>query len=294
MKRVIFGLVAPFVALLALGLTTGTRASAAVEFCPATAGAFHPLDGKNAAALYSFTLKAYSARHVTADVAVQTNTGWYDVQVPSTALVPRVQTWQGPAAEFKRRTFSSDALYVRFPSAVKVLGAFVRSAAAPDDTLFGWADRGTFMCQAPAGFGAPAPQDAYQSNDINGTSVHLLNPRTDLDRMPSAQAPVIVATSMPAPGTTDCPTPSTPITVKRTVQPLLPEGYTVSHRAWTDIRVAVGADGTLEDAGIWVPSDNTNFNKAALQAVTLSTFSPGSSFCEPAPGTRIVRVYYNF
>ncbi len=287
MKRAFLIVLAPLLLIVAVGGATAARASAASEFCPAKIDVFTPLDGKTAATLYSFALDAKSARHVAADVAVDTNAGWYSVKVRPTVLNLRIEHLELRGRRFQRTVFTSAPLYVRFPSALKVLDAFVLSASAPDETRFGWGQLGRFTCQAPAGFGLTRPASPYQ------VAIHNTSTRTDLSRMPAAGEFVAQARLMTPPGSTACAHPFLNASVVRAAPASYPFGVNIPYAVNVGVRISISPGGRLVDARVYAPSGYRALDAAALSAARRSIFRAGRSFCESAPGTYLFWVRFS-
>ncbi len=279
--------------MFAWALAASAPASAETEFCPASVGVLHPLDGDWTASLYSFALDAQGARHVTADVMVLTDAGWFDIAVPSTQIAERDKRFRDPYQVFTYPTFTSAPVYVRFPSAVHVAAAFVADAAAPDDGASGWAARGKVVCQAPAGFGLPSEPRASGDMGVPGYPIKLLNPRTDLTAPPPAGAPLLHAVAASAPGSTACAVPAKNATVTAVVNISSPPDEMPSERMIAMAEIAIGADGKIADEHIVVPSGNAMFDNHVLATARLSTYAAGRSFCRSAPGYYLFRVDYH-
>ena len=272
--------------LAACALSTAQAAAASAEFCPASVGPLHALDGSAAASLYSFALDASAARLASADVAIETNTGWFEAHVSHVTIAERDERLRDPVVNFVRRTFTSAPLYVRFPSAVDVLGAFVLDAQAPDDAA--WASRGLVTCDAPAGFGR-----AYVPDKNGRFTVTALNPRTDLYAMPEPGATIAAARSIAAPGSTSCPVPFARSKVEHIEAAVFPPGYSVTQTVEVAVKIDLDPNGSLAGEDVYVPSGNDAFDEAALRAARDSTYSAGRAFCRPAPGTYLFKVRFN-
>src|SRR5436305_8578959 len=116
-----------FIALVAVLFTLCTaRANAIAEFCPANI-LIKPVS-PNADApslLYGFELTADGQRTVTAAIAVDTDSGWFSVAVPAAALHEKDRHYKGPSADFIRREWTSDIMYVRFSKPVIIAHSWV-------------------------------------------------------------------------------------------------------------------------------------------------------------------------
>lgn len=266
-----------FACCLVLCAACGAPALALAEFCPAEIEAPHQLDAKTGpSALFSYALRAESPRSVAGSAIFDTSMGWFEVEFPRTALTARAYRMQDEFVSFTRATFESDPLYVRFPQPVTIKGGYVASATSSGDQVLGWDAKGTVQC---------APRAGFETRPTTGPKVDFLktlNPRTDLDAMPSSNAAIAVAAITSAPGSTDCDVPFANATAEAASPeyPVVPENRAAS--VW--VEVAVNADGTLADAWIYAPSGSRPFDAAALRAARLSKFKGGRVFCQAAGG----------
>ncbi|MGB6987116.1 MAG: TonB family protein [Candidatus Aquilonibacter sp.] len=265
------------VGCLLLGSACGARALATTEYCPAHAGAFHPIDGPGPATLYAFALNAQSARSVQGTVLIATSGGWYRMKFPLTPLVARTYSYSGKFGDLSRNAFDSDAIYVRFPSPVDISTAYVSGAQTSGERDFGWDSKGDFACLPQSGF--------FDEKPRNFSGLVLSNPRTDLTTPPRNPAAIITAESVPAPGDTSCPEPFTNPAVKRAVSPDYPRSErTRRTHGLSIVEVALNAAGTVTDAWTFLSSGSAAFDGAALQSAESSTFTPGLAFCKPTGG----------
>ncbi len=255
----------------------GARALATTEYCPAHAGAFHPIDGPGPATLYAFALNAQSARSVRGTVLVATSGGWYRVTFPLTPLVSRTYSYSGKFGDLSRSAFDSDAIYVRFPSAVDISTVYVSEAQTSGEHDFGWDSKGDFTCLPQAGF--------FDEKPPNFSGLVLNNPRTDLTTPPRNSASIVTAESAPAPGDTACQKPFTNPGVKKAVSPDYPRSErTRRSYGLSIVEVALNAAGTVTDAWTFLSSGSAAFDGAALASAESSTFTPGLAFCKPTGG----------
>jgi TonB family protein len=263
--------------IFALGAASSVCALATTEYCPAHAGAFHPIDGPGPATLYAFALDAQSARSVQGSVLVATSGGWYRVKFPLTALISRTYSYSGKFGDLSRNAFDSDAIYVRFPSALDISTAYVSEAQTSGEHDFGWDSKGNFACLPQSGF--------FDENPRNFNGLVLSNPRTDLTTPPRNSAAIITAESVPAPGDIACPKPFTNPAVKRAVSPDYPRSERTRRTYGLSIvELALNAAGTVTDAWTFLSSGSAAFDGAALQSAESSTFTPGLAFCKPTGG----------
>jgi TonB family protein len=265
------------------------RALAVTECCPARVGPFHPLDGKESATLFSYDLSAESARSVTGTVLAHTEDGWYAVKFPETPLVQHTYDYQNPYAAFSRLTYESAPLYVRFPRPVTIKGVFVRAARSTGDQVLGWDAAGDVVCSPPAGTEAKPVPGAGALPDRQ----KLMNPRTDLNALPGADAPIALAAATSSPVSADCAEPAKNAAV---MEPGLLDYPDFERRrgasAVVDVEVAINASGALDGAWIFAPSGSKWFNEAALRAARTSTYAGGTAYCQPANAIYIFQAVF--
>lgn len=281
LRRALIVLVGCFV----LGGACAARALALTEYCPAHAGLFHPLDGPAPSTLYAFALSAQSARSVRGTVMIATSAGWYRVKFPLTPLVLRTYSYTGKFGDLSRSAFDSDALYVRFPSAVAISTAYVSEAQTSGEHDFGWDSKGDFTCLPQAGF---FDESLRQFNGMVPKSA-----RTDLTSAPANGAAILIAESVPSPDNTSCAHPFTNPTVKNAVSPDYPRSERTRRTYGLSIvELALNAAGTVTDAWTFLSSGSAGFDGAALLGAQSSTFTPGLAFCQPTGGFYLFNVEY--
>ena len=260
---------------LLMACACGARALAVAEFCPAEVEPPHQLD----ATLFSYALSAEGPRSVAGAIVFDTSMGWFVAEFPATPLTLHPYNMQDASVTFTRTAYESGPLYVRFPQPVTLKGAYVSSASSSGDQLFGWDAKGTVPCAPRAGFGARL------TGAPNPSFLKTLNPRTDLDVMPSPTASIGVAALTSAPGSTDCDVPFANATVTSAASPEYP-GFARDQNLGGEVYVivAVNGDGTLGDAWLYAPSGSRDLDQAALRAARQTKYKGGRVFCQAAGG----------
>lgn len=274
----------------ALSLLTVHRAFAALyEFCPAdlsSAPVAPKADGS--AKLYGFQLSALSPRNVAAEVAFDTDAGWFIVSVPSTAFAVRDRHYTGVAATFVERDWVSPIMYVRFPKPLKIEHRWVMHARATGDDL-GWEARGDVSCE-------PRPQEAnlmlngLPSFDKDSSIVTTVD-KDGLDAAPAKNSPILVAQkSMPL-KSSNCAIPFADATITNlpsdSDKPLPRVGWAAA------VEVALQPDGSIAGAWLWAPSGNDDIDNYALgTAARFLKYTAGRAYCSPAPGLYLLTIEY--
>lgn len=266
-------------ALLAL-VCVRAPAHANSELCPASVESIQRVGGPSSN-IFSLSLSAQGPRSVSGTIIIRSGDAWYRASVPSTALTKNDLQWTDEFLSFTQSDYSSAPIYVRVPAAAETAFAYVERVTSSGDAEFGWDAKGRVDCPVSGGFGVPAK---YKP------PVTLTNPRSDLLQVPSASVAVIDAVPIAAPGSLACATPFAAATVSQAVPPVFPYGerFPGFRGAMTIVTVVVGADGSLIDAFVFVPSGHHDIDAAALEAARESTYQAGTAFCAPAPGL------YNF
>ncbi len=277
------------VGCFALGAACGSRALALAEYCPAEIGQLHQLEATTgSSALIAYALHAEGPRSVAGSVVFDTSMGWFVADFPTTPLTARAYHMQDEFVTFTRTTFESDPLYVRFPQALTLKGAYISKATSSDDHLFGWDAKGTVQCAPRAGFevqSTASPQPCF---------LKTLNPRTDLYATPSPNALIAAAAVTSTPGSTNCDVPFANATVVSPASPDYPQlerERNLAGAVW--VEVAVNGDGTLADASIYAPSGSRDFDEAALRAARLSKYEGGRVFCQPAGANYLFQAVFS-
>ena len=274
------------IAALFLSFFGGSRgvARAITEYCPARVSALHAIgvaDAATASKLFSYRLEAEGPRQVSADVVVDTTRGWFTVKAPVTSLSVYEQRLRSPSVVFRHNAYLSPPLYIRFAQALTVVDAYVSDAVASDDPAFGWSAKGKVQCDPPAGFFVPVVPERLP------TSPELLDaPDDSAVAVPSTVA-AAQAVSISAPGSIDCASPFSAVKVTMPMQPEFPREMADDARAksgTTIVRVAVDAQGHVDDAWTFAPSGFELYDDATVRAARQSKYKPGTAFCKSAPG----------
>ncbi len=269
--------------VLGIGLACGGRALALTEYCPARVGGFQAL-GAAPSALYSLT--AESARSVQGVLLVETTTGWYEVQFPSTAIAQRGYQYSGAFGNLSRTGYESDPLYVRFPSPTKVDAVYVAHAQTHGETDFGWDAKGDY-----ARF--PEPQRVPTVDIAMFGMTTVRSPRTALAAPPEPQAPIALASPAAPPGSPSCDQPNTYAVVAKPMSPDFPmDERTRRTPAMSIIAVVIDAAGQLTDSWVYLSSGSPSFDAVAMQAARESTYRPGRMLCQPVGGEYFFRAEF--
>lgn len=252
------------------------QAHAAAEFCPATV---EPVAQRVSDAQYAFRLGAMSARNVTGTFFVETDKGWFAADFKDVPLRPFEQTYTDEST-FGMNDYLSGPLMVTFPSAVKILYEFVRSASTHGETILGWDTEGTVSCE-PTGRRDPKRRSGYAEPDPQPFDV--------------AGAVAITARAVPVQKATNCDEPFSLARIKQisyarypalfneAAGTALPKGATISI-------VALNADGSILDSWLWETSGNQALDQAALDAAKKTTYAPARAFCENVPSYYFMKV----
>lgn len=274
MKRVLF---AAFICAV-LFAALYRPAFALAEFCPASvriqpvASADTWQIGDSSAALYGFELSALGSRTASGVIAFDTDSGWYTADVPFVG----------------QRDFVSPRMYVRFPSAVTVMNAWMYHAQAVDDGKFGWQAKGEIQC-------APPPRARKQHEPVVSEDDPARMYPKDGDHLsaaPTDREIIVDAKPSPAIFHANCTDPNDDASVAVAVAPDWSLGYSPP-KASSAVWVAVNADGTLVDAWISQPSGVREVDEAALKAAMKSTYEPARAYCRPVPGVYLFRVSFD-
>lgn len=274
-------------------------ASAASEYCPAEIGQTHAFGAENPG-LYSFYLKAESARAVSGDVLALTDAGWYSFSFPYTAIAPDLGRYASNSVSYARTEYFSKALYVRFPNAVhSVTYLWVSGATSIGDGL-GWQARGKASCPPVTEGGVlaynGAPGDAYPDRGTPNYEAVRQNPvPVDLNAAPASQSVISAMGMAQPPWSLGCKIPqSFSASVARVQTPALPGGKepNFSPPVVVTIITSISASGTLDGAELYQPSGNKMLDDAALAAAQQSTYEGGSVVCNPAPGHYLFRAWF--
>lgn len=260
------------------------RALAYVEYCGASAAVVPVAAATNAPAdTYALLLTAGTPRTVSGSVTMKTTDGWYSVPFTDVALAKQEMRYRTPTASFTRTEAQSEYLYLRFPSPVSVENAFVANSIVTNEHEMGWS-------------AAPRVCPAYdvaerQSSGLKRNDIVWLNPHPS-PSPPSPGISVMVPQKIDPPGDRNCTEPAKEASVSKAVSPRWPVGYRITTPFTSLVEVAVGKDGSLDDAWIYVPSGVQAFDDAAVSAARASTYQPGRAFCQSVPGVYLFRAMF--
>lgn len=265
------------------------QALATVEFCPATL-AIRPVGAHVAndapGHVFGFQLSAYGPRTVLAELAFDTDKGWFTADPDAVDLGEKDRRYEGSFA-FVRREWTSPVMYVRFPIDVVISHAWVHTALSRGDA-FGWSNEGIVEC-APAGAPWTAPAAP------KGPPVSTATNADDLSAAPGAGSTIILARASAPLESTHCAQPFADATVTMQAQPNFPDSARpLRLPPWTsDVTVAIRADGTLADAWISAPSGSQALDDAALAAARKSAYKNAIGYCQAVPAMYLFRVTFD-
>ena len=173
-----------------------------------------------------------------------------------------------------------------------MLAAFVSEAQTQGETTYGWDAKGRVTCAElkdvdviAAGVDLPYRWGTTRADR------RWLNPPPMYTSLPIVSDWVLRPVKSNAPGSLDCAKPFADASVAQVVTPQTP-AFAPTSSAETYVEVAIGADGKLDDAWTWGPSNNRMFDNAALAAAKLSTYLPARAFCRNVPATYVFRVEF--
>lgn len=216
-----------------------------VEFCPAEVSDFAP----TGADTYGFQLSAASPRRVTGSLAIETETGWY-------------------RAVFKPQKVGT--VYVRFPQQVKVINAWIGTAASDDPA---WAQHGIAIC----------PPRARP----------VLEREKPLPSPPPA-APIVAAQIINPLASTDCRTPFAEARVvggQDQFADVVSRGSLGSEAA---VEVQINASGDpVAVTLLHVTGGALEYGIEVVHAAKLLKFQPAVAYCRPVPSTYLLREEVN-
>ncbi len=244
------------------------RAFATTEFCPAIADVAPVAPHGGSSQTYGLQLRALSDRQVSARVAFDTSAGWFQVDVPQTALSGSTRTI--PLTYPVDIALSvSPIVYVRFPSAVRVDRAFVISAASFGD-VFHWSDRGKVSCTPDAEAWA---DPKYSLADLTGLSAP-----------PNSTQSVLTAVSRNPLEGTACAQPFSTARVVKEAKTNYPDAARAVGASGTSIvAVAIDPDNSIADAWVQGTADDATLDAAALAAAQASTYQAARLYCQAVP-----------
>jgi hypothetical protein len=247
------------------------KAPAITELCPATLG---PLQAASTSSTFSYDVRALTPRTVDATIVADTDAGWYAWSVGGVRLhVAQIAMRGSPSP----RAAQSDPMVVEFPSPVRIHHAWIATAAAPGETIFGWGASGVVACDVPE----------YASRDEAPAAPAKTPPL-------AASVPVPArATAMAAPFSFVCAVPFAPSAVTAAVKPMLPSGAFSpgDNPAAVVIDVALDARGIPYDTWIGASSGAVpGFAQSAISAARSSEYRGAVSYCQPVKSIYLFRL----
>jgi TonB family protein len=189
---------------------------------------------------------------------------------------------------------------VRFPKELSVKHAWVDTASAQDDPIFGWDKRGVVQCDPTprrmrliaASRTKAAGADGGASQPY-GSALFPLDPKDvdALDSAPKSTSMLLLAKPINPPSFATCSQAFDYAFVRDQVTPEFP---TIARGASgvSAVEIAIDADGSLVDAWIWGPSGLQAFDDAAVAAARQSTYRGARAYCTPARGDYLFIVEY--
>jgi outer membrane biosynthesis protein TonB len=272
MKRAIATLSVLFVALW-LG---AARADALTEFCPASVENIESSGLKGSPSTeYSYDLNADIVRTIAdASIIADTDHGWYRWSLSNVPLAAATTTEVTPKKTYTRDYAKSDRLFVAFPDALLVRHAWITTARTTGDGVAclvpAYKDRGVDTAElerAQARKATPPPKPVG----------HAATP------FPAGVAQA-VPTSIPF-DNIDCDVPFRQATVTAAQVP----DYPTSERGGTSVSttlvaVAVDEKGNSIDPWVYATSGSAAFDRSALRAARMSSYSAPISYCQKVRG----------
>lgn len=303
MKRVFL-----VVALATAAFISGNgRVSALAEFCPAhltiQAVSPDPAATRGPASLFGFELNALGARTVSATLAFDTNAGWFKVSTPPVTLTERDRHYSEMFGHATVPDWVSSVMYVHFPKEVKIAHAWVYSASARNDGDFGWGKQGPIACSPPAPgmerIGALKTISIVTSRQPGGTlsAQQPIQDPMDLDPLnvaPAATAVQLTAKTSAPLEHSNCAQPFLDASARTIVSPGFPAALrTRLASGLVGVQMALNADGSVADKWPFISSGYKQFDDAALEAVTESSFSGAIAYCRPVPAVYTTYIVFD-
>jgi hypothetical protein len=247
------------------------------------------------AATWAYTLSALGPRTVSGSILVQADAGWFTFAFGGTALVQHTVAYKTPYSQFRLLKYESAPLYVRFPTATRIIHWWVNYVTTSGDANFGWDAKGTMHCMSPPGVGGYAVR-ILGVEPFPGLT--RLTPELDLSLPPAAGVPISAAIPVTEPlGFTACAQPFSSVRVVTKAMADFPSGVELSDLGATHVEtavvVAVGASGHVDDAWVYNSSGIKRLDASALVAARDSTYAAGTALCQPAPGYFLFTVSFN-
>lgn len=249
-------------------------ALAVTEFCPARLE-LSPIGSNSTqtfgpAQTYAAELAALGPRSVTAELAFDTNAGWFAADVPSEKVSEKDAGSDGGYGNAQSR-WVSPVFEVNFPKAVIVTSAWVTAAESKDDT-FGWGARGVIVC-LPTGL-----RTTPTSYRKNAAWSDMLYEPADFKQLPEAPT-IIPATPSPAIESPSCAQPFQEATVTLQATPYYPDTSTLEQfpsSGTATVTVALDAQGQPAGALVIESSGNPLFHASTLNRTRGFSFVCGS------------------
>jgi hypothetical protein len=240
------------------------KASALTELCPASVADFGAAGGSvptAPATAFGYDLTALTPRTIGATLLADTDRGWFGWRVTSVPLTAA----RLPNGGYQGRGARSAPLEIDFPAPVVVAHAWISTASAPGEAIFGWGSAGDAACDVPA-YAAredPAPSRAPSTR--------------------AAASAIATAEPVPPPFALTCAQPFVAPRVLRAAKPTLPKDAFApgDNPATALVDVALDERGAPYDA--WVSQragQVLGFDQSALSAARLSEYAGAISYCQ--------------
>lgn len=242
-------------------------ARALTEFCPARvqlapygAAASHAFGPAQVYALY---LAAMGPRSVGAQVAFDTDAGWFTADVPSVTLEKTDSSYRSPI------------FYVQFPKALTVQRSFVVSALSEGDG-FGWASQGSVGC---------LPTNVEPNNGIWDDIFYDPTAFANLPGTLPAASSIVAKPSQPL-GSKNCAQPFKDAQVTKVAPPdptPFSSQQSFAQSGTAALIVAVNADGGFADGWMARSSGNNPIDDSLLDSAKNSTYRAAIAYCQTVP-----------
>ncbi|MBV8491604.1 MAG: hypothetical protein JO199_13845 [Candidatus Eremiobacteraeota bacterium] len=254
-------------------------ARAATEYCPATLA---PLDsGAVPSRSFAYRLEASSRRSVQATLIADTDRGWFSWKSGRIALSTAFFQASGAGTTGGNLVAVSPELAVYFPSAVSVRRAWVTSAQAFGDEVFGWDADGNVRCDAPDF------ENAYPGDVV----VQTLAPEAVATRPQAWAKPARAPFTQPS-----CDRPFAGVRLTHAAEPNVPPdalGSFARHAFFARVAVAVDALGKVTETWTVSGSGFPALDRAAERAAAASTYAPAISYCRNTRGLIYLQASFN-
>lgn len=258
--------IAIITAFAVLGAVGIARADGLPEICPANLSV---PNAATAADTFAFVLLAPTARTVTAQLTIRTDKGWFSADVPSQKLQPvAVQRVFGgkllPPYDIER----SPILYVRFPSVVTIVEAWVSGASSDAP---GWGDAGNVTCDPPQG--TPVSKTPPTTAVLSPASLRAFTVTPGV-RISTISVHPTMSLDM------SCPKPFADARALKTISPSYPYSGAMPG-AVALVEVLIGDDGRPLGTTMLRSSGDAAYDIAARIGAEKSTYSPAIAYCKP-------------